>query len=268
MAGYTPVFGSVFDGTLCGQWPDVGVWVCLLAMADKNGHLDMTPQRIALVLGIDVPTLEGCIERFMGIDPSSRSSAEQGRRLCLIDPARPWGWRIVNFHQYREKARKAAFDALRVESGLNAERMRARKPKTRGDPRSPAPIRSQTQTQTQTEEPEGGAGGVQRKLAPMDLSLPDAIDRSAWADWVAYRREHRFPMSTRALKLHIQALLPYPPEVQREMVNSSINSFWKGIFPPRSNGSHRTTGPPVPKRSAEMDRAFEEGLRRARERDQ
>lgn len=124
MSGYTPVFSSVFDGTLHGRWPHTGVWVCLLAMADKHGCVDMVPRKIASDIGIEVEELLACIADFCAPDPDSRTIENDGRRLELIDVGRPWGWRILNHGKYREKARKAASDAERVASGAEAERKR------------------------------------------------------------------------------------------------------------------------------------------------
>ena len=124
MSGYTPVFRSIFEGTLCGQYPDTAAWLFMLALADKHGHVDKTPQYISAVTGMPVDELAGCIERFMQPDPASRSSAEEGRRLVLIDPSRSSGWRIVNHEKYREKARLAAKNADAIATGREAERKR------------------------------------------------------------------------------------------------------------------------------------------------
>ena len=120
MSGYTPVFNSIFTGTLHGKWPDTGIWVCLLALADWRGHVDMTPEYIAAVTGVPLADLEACIERFTQPDSRSRSQADDGRRLVLIEPTRPWGWRIVNIQKYRERAR----DSQRVADGRNAQKLR------------------------------------------------------------------------------------------------------------------------------------------------
>lgn len=141
MSGYTPVFASVFDGTLHGRWPHTGVWLCLLAMTDRHGHIDRAPRAIASAIGIEVPVLLECIADFCAPDADSRTAESDGRRMELIDPTRPWGWRIVNHGKYREKARKASFDAQRVADGRNAERMTERR-KTETDPTRPAPTRA------------------------------------------------------------------------------------------------------------------------------
>lgn len=124
MSGYTPVFRSVFTGSLCGQWPDTAAWISLLALADKNGEVDMTPQYISSVTGMPLGDLLLCISRFLDPDPMSRTAAKEGRRLELIDPSRTWGWRIINFTVYREKARLAAKSARDVAKGKEAERKR------------------------------------------------------------------------------------------------------------------------------------------------
>lgn len=159
MSGYTPIFDSIFQGSLCGRWPDTGVWLCLLALADKNGNLDMTAGYIAAITGIPLQTLNECIERFMAPDPESRTKSDDGRRLVLIDADRPWGWRVVNHSKYKEKARLMAKSQREVESGKNKDRMedRRRPPETAGDPLS--------YTDTNKEKEKRG------KRLPSDFSL-------------------------------------------------------------------------------------------------
>lgn len=137
MSGYTPLFSSLTTGTLCGKWPDIGLWPIILSMADKHGVVDVTTAYISSVTGLPHDEVVACMLRFCEPDKYSRSAEEAGARLVLVDPNRPWGWRIVNHTKYREKARKQAFDAHRVASGQNRERMSGRS-QTRDDPRSPA----------------------------------------------------------------------------------------------------------------------------------
>ena len=42
MSGYTPLFASLTTGTLCGKWPDVGLWPIILSLADRHGEVDVT----------------------------------------------------------------------------------------------------------------------------------------------------------------------------------------------------------------------------------
>jgi hypothetical protein len=124
MSGYTPVFSTVFSGSLCGKYPDTAAWLFFLALADKHGVVDCTAEFVSTVTGMPLADLLPCIARFMEPDPKSRSPENAGRRLVLVDASRAWGWRIVNFQKYRERARKTAWDAKRTSSGRDAERKR------------------------------------------------------------------------------------------------------------------------------------------------
>lgn len=137
MSGYAPVFGSVFTGTLHGRWPDTGLWLCLIAMADKNGVLDVTPQYISSTTGLPLQDVIDCMGRFCEPDPYSRTPDCDGRRLVLLEPPRLWGWRIVNHAKYREKARLQAKDSARTASGADAERKRQGRGGSPDVPRSP-----------------------------------------------------------------------------------------------------------------------------------
>lgn len=124
MSGWAPLFPSLTTGTLCGRWPDIGLWPIVLSLKDRNGIVDVTPDYLSRVTGLDLEAVVSCMARFCEPDPYSRSGAEQGRRLVLIDPSRSWGWRVVNSGLYRERARVQAKDQQRTESGEDAERKR------------------------------------------------------------------------------------------------------------------------------------------------
>jgi hypothetical protein len=90
------------------------------------------------------------MKRFCSPDPYSRTDAEGGARLVLIDQEhRDWGWRVVNHGRYREKARKASFDAARAEDGRNAQRMASRRA-TREDPTRPDATRADPPSDSNT----------------------------------------------------------------------------------------------------------------------
>lgn len=132
MSGYTPIFSTMLEGTLYGRWPHTGVWACLLSMVDQAGEINKNPQLIATAIGVPFEQLMACIKDFMSPDPGSQSREKEGRRLELIDPARDWGWRVVNSRKYREKARLMGKSKREVEEGENAARLRDRRrpPKT------------------------------------------------------------------------------------------------------------------------------------------
>jgi hypothetical protein len=136
--GYTPLFQSLSTGTLCGKWPDIGLWPIVLSLADKHGLVDVTAAYIASVTGLGLDEVTACLKRFCEPDAYSRSTEVAGARLVLIDPEhRDWGWKVVNHGKYREKARKAAYDADRTASGQDAERKRSARAATRDNPTRP-----------------------------------------------------------------------------------------------------------------------------------
>jgi hypothetical protein len=180
LSGYTPIFASVFDGTLHGRWPHTGVWLCLLAMADKHGLIDKAPRAIASDIGIEVQTLLECITDFCSPDPDSRTAESDGRRMELIDPSRPWGWRIVNHGKYRERARKQAWDAERTASGRDAERKRQERGNvpTCPDVSRLSPL-SDSDTNTNTDSDKEAGGGCKGEGNGADAPSPPSKKRLA-----------------------------------------------------------------------------------------
>lgn len=157
MSGYTPVFQSVFTGTLHGKWPDTGLWLCVLALSDKHGVVDVTPQYIASVTGLPVESVAECMARFCEPDPYSRTPDNDGRRLELADPPRTWGWRIVNHSKYRERARLQAQTAAQVKDGRNTEKCRRYRERKSGNdtarhPATPTDTLSNANANTNTEK--------------------------------------------------------------------------------------------------------------------
>jgi len=138
VSGYTPVFDTVFNGTLCGKWPDLPVWLSILPLSDWQGHIDMTPQAIAKVTGWPIDLLLQGIQGLMEPDADSRSQDEEGRRLVPLDPARKWGWRVVNIQKYRRLASGQNHSANQVADGRNAEKVRRYKERHHRTPRTPS----------------------------------------------------------------------------------------------------------------------------------
>jgi hypothetical protein len=204
-SGYVPLFGSLTTGTLCGRWPDIGLWPIVLSLSDRNGMVDVTPDYLGRVTGLAVPEVEACMARFCEPDLYSRSPEESGARLVLLDPAaRNWGWRIVNHAKYREKARKAAYDADRTASGRDAERKRAGRASGKDVPQGPdvsreLPLSDSDQTRQDTDKnTEGeacasGARATQKRTAtrlPEDWHLTPERRQVAISERVDPERTH------------------------------------------------------------------------------
>lgn len=226
MSGYTPVFRTIFEGSLCGQWPYTAGWLIFLALADKNGCVDMTPQYISMTTGMPIDDLMKCVERFLQPDPASRTPTDEGRRLALIDPTRSWGWRIVNHAKYREKARLQAKAAREVESGENKLRMQDR----RGPPETAADPLSNTNTNTNNKSAPNG-----------DDDRVEGLDLEAWTRWEAYRREIRKPIRGDIQRKAAQRNLARFGDKQTIVVEQSIEQGWAGLFSVGQKPGSKTT---------------------------
>lgn len=175
MSGYTPIFRSIFHGTLCGKYPELPVWLVLLALADRHGEIDAHPSYIATVSGLPQADIEAAIHSFCQPDDNSRSPDEDGRRLVPI-PGRGFGWTIVNHGKYREKARLAAKSEREVESGANAERMqyRRRPPETAED-RRPPPATDPSDSDADSNKKTPSVSMARKRAAPPRRRCPDGF---------------------------------------------------------------------------------------------
>lgn len=234
MSGYTPVFRAVFDGTLHGRWPQTGVWLALLAMSDRHGNIDRSPQAIASDIGIGVDQLLECIAEFCAPDPMSRTREFDGRRLELIDPVRPWGWRVLNHGKYREKARKAAFDADRTASGADAARKReARRQQAGADALCPDASRAGPPSDTDTDTDPS----ISRGMGAPGIGTPGGLNAQAFARWEAYLRD-----LGREMNLHTRAAAQRKlvamgdHAAQAATVEHCIANGWKTLNPIRDSG--------------------------------
>jgi hypothetical protein len=204
VSGYTPIFDSLTRGTLCGKWPDIGLWGVLLSMADFRGEIDATHQYIATVTGLPVSEVMACLRRFCEPDPGSRSRVAEGARLMLIDPARDWGWKVINIQAYRDKAS----GMNQVADGRNAEKVMRYKERHRQTPadtaghrqtpadtagHSQTPIETPTHTHTHTHTKKKTVRGLAKlKKCPPDF-LPDlAFALSEIPDVDAKREAEKF----------------------------------------------------------------------------
>lgn len=62
--------------------------------------------------------------------------------------------------------------------------------------------------------------------------LPAWVDSKAWNDWEAYRKETRHPLTPTSRKKCLELLARHPAR-QREIIDKSISSGWRGLFEPK-----------------------------------
>lgn len=239
MSGYTPLFSSLTEGTLCGRWPDIGLWPIVLSMADRFGVVDKHHNYIAGVTGLQVDEVIACMARFCEPDPKSRSDTANGARLVLLDSHRDWGWQIVNFEAYREKARKAAYDRERVESGIDAARKRvmraSKRPAVSGDvPTSPdasrvLPLSDSDSNSDKNKNPPTPQGG----------EVVEGLNLEAFKQWDQYRKAIKKPIKGPSRQAAMQALAAFGDE-QMSVVRNSMANGYQGLFAPKEAATMKT----------------------------
>ena len=206
--GYVPLFDNLTRGTLHGKWPDIGLWPVILTMADRFGILDVTPEYIAGVTGLDLEEVIACMARFTQPDPRSRthSTDDEGRRLELLDDRRDWGWRVVNHAKYREKARLLSRDSERTANGMDA----ARKRRERGSPpKSP---------EVSPSDGDGDGDGVDR-VPTEPCRVSQVFDH-----WKVVHNHPNAKMDAKRKRVISVALKIYTPDELKESISGYLNS--------------------------------------------
>lgn len=98
---YGKVFTTMFDGSLHGHWQAIVTLQQMIALADSEGVVDMTPEALSARTSIPLEIIRVGLAELEQPDPASRTPTEEGRRIVRLDPSRDWGWLIVNYKKYR-----------------------------------------------------------------------------------------------------------------------------------------------------------------------
>lgn len=99
---YAKLFRQIFKGSLAEDWMLRHVFMDLLILADQEGVVDMTIGAIARETNGSPELIAECICKLCKPDSESRNPAHEGRRLLPLAEGRSWGWRIVNYEEYRK----------------------------------------------------------------------------------------------------------------------------------------------------------------------
>ena len=99
---YGKVFSTMFDGSMLGSGPWVfSVWTYAIASCDAKGYIELNPKLVAAKIDGSVqsaPAVEAALAVLCAPDASSRSRAEEGKRLVQEGQ---FLYRIVNYATYR-----------------------------------------------------------------------------------------------------------------------------------------------------------------------
>lgn len=229
---YGKVFASMYDGTLYGHWQAIVAFQQMIVLCDADGVVDMTPQAMAARTSIPLEIIQAGIEILEQPDPYTRTPGDDGRRILRLDAHRPWGWKIVNYLHYRYLV-----DAETVRA-QNRERQRRHRDKPsrsvtdgNGVSREVTHVTESNASSRHAEAEAEADKNAGAKSAP--LILHASLPHESWSEWLAHRREKRLSMSPRALNKQLKLLAEYPTAIQREIIDTSINAGWEGLFKPK-----------------------------------
>lgn len=179
--GFAKVFESLWDGSLAESWETWSLFVFMLAHADADGVVDMTPTAMARRSSIPIERVRAAIDVLSAPDPDSRTPDDDGRRIVLIDDHRTWGWRIVNHARYRARRDE---DARRADARERMDRLRNGGDDVRhGSPSfatvrhgSPKQMQKQKQKQMQQESLLPAATDCDPTTIGVHILLPSTVD--------------------------------------------------------------------------------------------
>ena len=110
---YGKIFEQIYESSVVEDWKAMVVFQQLIVLSDQDGTVDMTPESIQRRTNLPEDIISHGLAELQKPDIRSRSSLSDGRRIVLIDDHRDWGWTIVNYKTYRDKASRAERNELR-----------------------------------------------------------------------------------------------------------------------------------------------------------
>ena len=174
-------------------------------------------------------------------DPQSRSQDCEGRRIELINEARPWGWRIVNYKHYRDM--RTASDRRDYMRDLMRSRRAGEKAAVSDDAQVLAPVSNVSPSYSDASS-EADKTRTARKRAD-GVVLPEWLDADDWLCFTLHRSKLRKPMTPKAMTLVIAKLaaLKTKGHDPRDLIYTAIERGWQTVFEPQAAGQSKFTLP-------------------------
>lgn len=220
---YGKLFSSMYDGTLYGHWQAIVAFQQMIVLCDADGLIDMTPQAIAARTSIPLEIIQEGIKILEQPDPYTRTPGEDGRRIVCLDTHRPWGWRIINYHVYRDLV------ALADKRKADRERIAAKRERSRDVSHGVAERRIESRNVANVAHAEAE---VEAKSKSACAPVPEVLglDHPAWIRWATYRTEIRKPIKPASVLAAQRKLAGFGSD-QPAVIEQSIANGWAGIFP-------------------------------------
>ncbi|MEO5802569.1 MAG: hypothetical protein ABIR24_03500 [Verrucomicrobiota bacterium] len=156
---FAKVFQQILDSSVATDYLVRLVFEDFLKLSDSDGIVDITPDAISRRTNVPLEIVLSGISELEGPDKTSRTPDNEGRRIIRLDAHRDWGWRIVNFHKYRQSATK---EMLRMSEAERKSEWRRRKGFAPKHP-SPTPPTLGKSTEEEAEQSRTSPGHVPDK---------------------------------------------------------------------------------------------------------
>jgi len=91
---------------------------------------------------------------------------------------------------------------------------------------------SEEEPKTDTETDTEGKRSTER-FRNVTATFHATLPMDAWEEWVAHRKARRWPCDPRTLGKQLSLLAKHDAAVQREMLDTSIQAGWQGLFAPK-----------------------------------
>lgn len=239
---YAKVFAQILDSSIAENYSTRHVFMDFLVLADKDGMVDMTAQAISRRTNVPLELIETAIEKLSTPDVDSRSSAEGGRRIVLIDPDRGWGWKIVNYVNYcklRDETGRKEYMRDYMRRRRESEKVSAQDvdsielltPVNTCKPplaHVPVPIAVKTNTKTRPQK------------APVASCPFDWIEEELWKSFWAMREGNRWKTTEGSMKGIVDKLEKFHSMGLdcNEILQEAIIRNWRGLFEINHNGGN------------------------------
>ena len=100
---YGKLWEMMYTGSLACQgkdaWKAIVTFQQFIILADKDGYVTGSLDSIFRRTTVPLDILETGVEILEAPDPDSRTKRSEGRRIIKQEN---WGWKIVNYKQYRD----------------------------------------------------------------------------------------------------------------------------------------------------------------------
>jgi len=71
---------------------------------------------------------------------------------------------------------------------------------------------------------------LEEKFAEIVTEMKYPLNREAFLEWDTFRKSKRKPISEMAMKMQLRKLCAYPRDIQKQMIDQSIENDYQGLF--------------------------------------